>query len=144
MRYAAMLSGLVLISSLADAQDKKEVPKELAPFQGTWKIVKAEFEGKAPDKNPADVRFLFKGDTMSVKEGPGAPEEGKFTVDSTKNPAEIDLTSAKGEKILGIYKFEKDGKLSLCFSKGKSAVRPKSFDTKKTMAGLLVLQKVKK
>ena len=29
------------------------------------------------------------------------------------------------------------------FAKGKVAVRPKTFDTKKTMAGLLVLEKLK-
>jgi uncharacterized protein (TIGR03067 family) len=148
MRHVIMVCALVMLCGLADAQDKgkdkKDVPKDLAQFQGTWKVVKAEFEGKEPkEKVPADMRVTFKGDRMTVKEGAKNDDDGKYIVNSKKTPAEIDLVSDKGDKIAGIYKFDKDGKLSLCFSKGKGAVRPKSFDTKNTMAGLLVLEKVK-
>ncbi|HVL15772.1 MAG TPA: TIGR03067 domain-containing protein [Gemmata sp.] len=148
MRFAAMLSGLVLLCGLANAQqkgkDKKEPDKNLEPFQGTWKVVRAEFEGKEPkDKAPGEVRFTFKGDRLIVREGLKGDDDGKFAVNTKRKPTEIDLISSKGERIPGIYKFEDDGKLTLSFAKGKVAVRPKTFDTKKTMAGLLVLEKLK-
>jgi uncharacterized protein (TIGR03067 family) len=144
MTRLAMFCGLVLIAGSAMAQDKKDIPKELEPFQGTWKVVKAEFEGKEPpDKVPVDLRFTFEGDKLTVKEGKGEAEKGGYTVDPKKSPAEIDLVGPKGMKALGIYKFDKDGKLTLCFEKGKDAARPKAFDTKGTTAGMIVLEKVK-
>jgi uncharacterized protein (TIGR03067 family) len=137
-----MVCGL-LIAGTATAQDKK-VPKELEPFQGTWKVVKAELGGKEPpDKVPDGLRFIFEGDKATVRESKADAETGAYSVDSKKNPAEIDLIGPKGMKALGIYQFDKDGKLRLCFAKGKDAVRPKSFDTKDTMNALVVLEKVK-
>jgi uncharacterized protein (TIGR03067 family) len=131
---------LVLAAGAAAAEDKKEQDK----FQGTWKVVKAEFGGEAPPGGvPPEMRFVFDGDKVTVNEKKEKPESGSFTVDPKKDPAEIDLTSPKGEKILGIYKFDKDGKLTMCFTKGKDAARPKSFETKDTQSALIVLEKAK-
>jgi uncharacterized protein (TIGR03067 family) len=95
-----------------------------------------------PEKETETVRFKFDGDKLIVREGKKDKDEaGSFSVDSKKNPAEIDLTSPKGDKVLGIYKFDKDGKLTLAFSKGKGVDRPKAFDDK---AGILIVfEKVK-
>ena len=141
--------GLVLALTVpATAQDKKDVPKELAPFQGTWKVVKAERDGMpAPAKEVESIRFRFDGDKMTVKEGRKEEEEtGSYSVDAKKDPAEIDLISPKGDKIPGIYKFDKDGKLTLAFvksppDKGTDAARPKKFDDKDAV--MMVLEKVK-
>jgi len=139
----ALFCGLMLSLAGTAMADEKDVPKELAPFQGTWKVVKAEYGGMAA-KEPVrdDVRFTFKGDKLTVKEG---KKDGaaSCTVDAKKDPAEITLVHPKGETVSGIYKFDKDGKLYLCFPKGEKDVRPKSFDTKDTTNGLLVLEKVK-
>lgn len=145
MPRSALLGGLVFVLALtaAAADEKKDVPKELAPFQGTWKVVEAAADGKseAKDKLP-NLQFTFEGEKLSIREGTNTPDTGSFAVDPKKEPATIDLTNPKGEKVVGIYKFEKDGKLTLCFVKGKDAARPKGFDEKNAV--LVVLEKVKK
>jgi len=140
----ALFCGLMLALAGTAVADEKDVPKELLPFQGTWKVVKAEFEGKEPPEPlPAELRFVFKGDKLTVKEGE-KDKTGEYTVDPKKDPAEINLVSPKGDKASGIYKFDKDGKLHLCFARGRDdSPRPKSFDTKDTKNALMVLEKVK-
>ena len=141
-----MFCGLVLaLASTATAQEKKdekkEMPKDLAPFQGTWKVVKAEFGGVPPGDKVPELRFTFAGDKVVVREGKD-DETGSYSVDAKKNPPELDLVNTKGVRLQGIYKFDKDGKLNLCFV-GDKGDRQKSFDTRKTSAGMMVLEKVK-
>ena len=126
------------------AEDKKDTPKELAPFQGTWKVVKAEVDGTAiAEKEFEAGRFTFEGTKLTVLENEKTkPDVGTYKVNTEKEPYTIDLIQAEGEKALGLYKFDKDGKLTMCFVKGKDAVRPKGFDDKKVV--VIVLEKVKK
>lgn len=138
----ALFCGLVLTTSYSAADDKKEVPKELVPFQGSWKVVKAEFDGKeAPGGLQEEVRFTFSGNKLSIKEGKNMPQEGTYAIDSKKDPAEIDLFSPKNEKILGIYKFDKNNKLTVSFIKKPDAPRPKKFG--EAEAVVIVMEKVK-
>jgi uncharacterized protein (TIGR03067 family) len=147
MTRFALVCGLLLASGFTSAQEKKDpkndVPHPLSPFQGSWKVVKADFAGKAPPgSNLPELRFTFSGDKVSVKEGQADAESGSYSVNIQKNPPELDLVNSKGTKVLGIYSFEKGGKLRLCFVSDGGA-RPKSFDTTNTMSGLMVLEKVK-
>ena len=137
MTRFATIGGLVLVLSLpAFAEDKKG----LQPFQGSWKVVAASQGGApAPKEVLERLSFAFEGEKMVVTEG-GKADAGSFAVDPMKDPAEIDMVSPKGDKIVGIYKFDKDGKLTLAFVKKKDAARPKGFDDKE--ASLLVLEKV--
>lgn len=136
------ISVLLLAPTFVAADDKKQIPKELVPFQGTWKVVKAEINGMPPPGGiPADVRFIFEGSKAIVKEGKREPDVGSYSVDPKKDPAEIDLVSPKGDKVLGIYKFDKDGKLALAFTKGPKAPRPTKFDSKEAVS--MVLEKTK-
>src|SRR5579872_1827563 len=126
-----LLCGLISLATWAGAQDKldkKEVAKELMPFQGTWKLVNLEVGGKPPASGiPDEVRFTFAGNKMSIKEGKGMPQDGTYSVDPKKEPNEIDLITPKNEKNLGIYKFDKDSKLTLCYFIKPNAMRPKKF-----------------
>lgn len=151
MTRRALFCGLVLaLGMTATAQEKKdetkgekkEMPKDLVPFQGTWKVVKAEFGGIPPGDGAPELRFRFAGDKVVVREGKGDDETGSYSVDAMKDPGELDLVNTKGVRLQGIYKFDKDGKLTLCFV-GDKGDRPKSFDTRKTSAGMMVLEKVK-
>jgi uncharacterized protein (TIGR03067 family) len=57
-------------------------------------------------------------------------EEGTFTLDTSKDPRLITLTSSKDSKVIkGIYKFDGDDTLVLCASDGSDA--PKEFKTSK-------------
>jgi uncharacterized protein (TIGR03067 family) len=142
----AWLFGLILTGTCTAADDKKddkkEVPKELVPFQGAWKVVKAESGGKGPPGGlTEEVRFTFTGNKLTIKEGKATPHEGTYSVDPNKDPAEIDLINAKKEKSLGIYQFDKDGKLTVSFVRKPGAMRPKKFGEAETVQ--VVLEKVK-
>jgi uncharacterized protein (TIGR03067 family) len=138
------LFAVLTLALTVSAQDKKDVPKELIPFQGTWKVIKAETGGKPLEKDPAGVRLEFADDMLTVYEAKDKKgENGTITVDPKKEPAELDFFGLQGQRISGIYKFDKDGKLTLCIVPGKAAERPKSFDTTGTRARLFVLEKTK-
>lgn len=141
MTRFVLLGGLILALSVpALADDKKDVPKELVPFQGSWKVVEASRGGQAAPKDELEkLSFAFEGEKLLVTER-GKTETGSFVIDSKKDPATIDLIGPKGEKIAGIYKFDKDGKLTMVFV--KEGARPKGFDDKE--AAVLVLEKMKK
>jgi uncharacterized protein (TIGR03067 family) len=144
MTRFAMLGGVILaLSFSASAEDKKDVPKELALFQGTWKVVKAEFNGKEVDS--PKLQFTFRGEKADYVQNEKETGTGAITVDATKTPGVIDLTSEKGEKSLGIYKFESDGsKLVIGFVKGGDK-RPTKFDSSELPdMVVLTLEKVKK
>jgi uncharacterized protein (TIGR03067 family) len=142
----AMLCALVAPTLSAAPDDKKDAPKEpakeLAPFQGTWKVLRAEGGGKGAPPLKEEVRITFAGNKMTMQEGKFPPQEGTFSVDPTKDPAEIDMNSGMNPKVPGIYKFEKDGRLSLSFFVRKATPqRPKKFG--EGDAVVLVLEKTK-
>jgi uncharacterized protein (TIGR03067 family) len=139
-----LLFGLILIATCSSADDKKELPKELMPFQGTWKLIKVERGGMEPKGGlPEAVHFTFEGNKLSIMEGKANADTGTYSVDSKKDPAEIDLVNSKGEKTQGIYKFDKDGKLTMSYNK-KDAMRLKKFGGGEPETVLIVLEKMKK
>lgn len=149
MMRQVVCSGLVLaVCAAVPGQDKKGVPRELEPFQGTWKVVKLQLRGQDnPKGGPTAQQYIFAGDKVTVKEG---KEEftGTVKVNPKKDPAELDFVLPKEENMLCIYKLDKDGKLTICFEltlggKDKDTRRPKSFDTKDTTNVLIVLEKLK-
>jgi uncharacterized protein (TIGR03067 family) len=151
MTRFAMLGGLLLtLAAFAAADDKKDEKKAAAtPLEGSWKVVEASVDGKAePKEKLPNMVFTFEGSKLTIAEGNRKPDAGSFTVDLKKEPAHIDMHPPKDEKgapkgtVAGIYKLDKDGKLTLAFSRGKDAARPKSFDGKDAV--VLVLEKVKK
>ncbi len=141
MTRFALLGGLLLLLSVsgAGADDKKEIPKDLVPFQGTWKVIKAEHNG-TPLEN-VNLQFTFDGAKLEYLQNEKSTGPGTIALDAKKVPSEIDLLGEKA-KSLGIYKFD-NGKLILCYAKGTE--RPKTFDSSAvTGAYLLTLEKVEK
>lgn len=138
----ALLAGLLLAPSPARADEKDD----LAPFQGTWKVVRAETGGKAVDG--IKLQFTFAGTKADYVEGDpatGKKGTGSFKVDAGKTPHQIDLFAEKGEKSPGIYRFEdKNTKLVICFVKGGDR-RPKEFKTDDQPGDIMItLEKVEK
>lgn len=148
-RLAMVGAGVWLLNCVVAAQENKDIPKDLLPFQGVWKVTEATRGGvAAPKELVAEMKFQFEGSKLTVFEKT-ATKDGHIIVDSRKDPAEIDLVSSEEDKTtgrvvksLGIYQFDKDGKLILVFQKGSDADRPKTFDDK--TATRLVLEKMKK
>ena len=121
-----------LLACAAVAQQpgpKKKSDPEL--IQGTWEIVGLESGGKAQsDKSFKGNTFTFsKGKsaaTAVLAERPHPKVEFTYSLDPTKAPKEINLTT-KGNKAFGIYKLDGDN-LTICISLGGS--RPGEFATR--------------
>ena len=143
MRTIRVLSLPVLILALSLGCGKKAEPTATAPaapisIEGEYMVVGAEMWGekvpaeeiaKGPD---AEKVFKFGKDTidftMSKK-----PETGKYTIDPSKSPAEIDLShvtkDGKTEKSYGIYKIEGDTLTFFLAGAKDPKNRPKEFKT---------------
>jgi uncharacterized protein (TIGR03067 family) len=139
-----MLLGLLLG---ADAP-KDDAKKDKEKLQGTWKAVTVEGGGKLQDQ-AEEHRLIFSGDEFSIKKGEETMIKGKFKIDTSKKPKEIDMDfieakrdNLKGKTTLGIYELDGDT-LKWCWNK-PGGERPKEFSSQATDAHLLVTLKREK
>ncbi|MBI3822671.1 MAG: TIGR03067 domain-containing protein [Planctomycetes bacterium] len=112
-----------------NGQDAKT---DVAKLQGEWSVIAMERRGKeAPQEAIEGSVLAVKDNKMTLQhKNDDKPREFTFTLDPTKKPAAIDLTSlkedARDKVVPGIYKF--DGKnLILCIPNGKVGERPTEF-----------------
>lgn len=136
------LFGLVLSSLAADEDDKKKL-------QGTWKLTEAKVDGKKKDlPSGATASMIFAGDKVTEKMTGQDDEVSTCKIDSSKKPAQIDLTSSKGmdkksTTNQGIYKLEGDT-LTVAYSTlGAFGKRPASFEGKEVMVLTFAREKEK-
>jgi uncharacterized protein (TIGR03067 family) len=126
MRTIALL-GFALGLSAAGAPPADDTKT----IQGTWVVDPSTFKGiedkevlKEAIKQAESIRFVFTGDTFTLKHPPANEEKGGFRLDPTKNPKQIDLSDAAR----GIYELDGDT-LKLCWDqRGKDNGRPTKFD----------------
>jgi uncharacterized protein (TIGR03067 family) len=103
---------------------------DLDGMQGTWNLVSAMEDGKAlPQDKVKQTTIVVKGNTFHF---PGLAEDataraGTFKLDATKNPKEMDTTSAEKEVMLGIYELEPDS-YKVCFAPAGKP-RPTNFSS---------------
>lgn len=123
LRQLSLVFLVLIVASPARAADEqaKAVKEKL---QGTWT---AQAASKGGREMPADklntLKITFAGDTMSIQEGDRKPEVVTITsIDSSKNPAWIDLSPVKKpeEKSLGVYKLDGDN-LEIAFTQSATA-----------------------
>lgn len=113
-----------LIGSLRGTESHED---DLAKFQGMWVAVAFEKEGvTTPDEHLGAVSLVIEGDRYRYIE-PGGGFEGRFRLDPTKQPREIDSIPTTGEHrgmvAPGIY--EIDGETHrVCFALPGSENRP--------------------
>jgi len=144
-RRCLLVVGVGLLLAAADAGE--EVKKELAKFEGTWKLVSLETEqNKLGEDALKDFRLKIEGDKFTAVENSGEVH-GTFKVDPTKKPKTIDITMKEGpmkdKTMLGIYELDADT-YKLCGDmQGKS--RPTEFAVKPGSGFVLeVLKREKK
>jgi uncharacterized protein (TIGR03067 family) len=115
------------------ASESEVVRQELARFQGTWQLVRAESNGeKVPEERVRQVRVTITGNTHTVRFGDQVVvHDVSFAIDPTKTPREVTDTindgPNKGKQILGIYALEGDTLTSCVAPIGKD--RPAEFGT---------------
>ncbi|MDY3558387.1 TIGR03067 domain-containing protein [Gemmata sp. JC673] len=142
----------LLVTTCAASRADDPAAAEIKTLQGEWRAVGVEFRGKTLTKDDAKaMRFEIKGRglTFSNTQKPGRERKQTFTLDPSKTPKALDLTSLDGQEkdttAACIYRLDGD-KLTICmpyFAKDPS-VRPKEF--KADASGdlmLLTLERVK-
>jgi uncharacterized protein (TIGR03067 family) len=145
---ATLLLGLAVAIG-APIKDK-DVPKELS-IVGEWVGEKAEFGGMNLPVPDGGINFSFTADgKMTIREGTRpTPDAGSYTIDTKKNPAEIDLIPAPGKKeptVQAIVKVDGDT-MTLCFARGPggTTTRPAKFESPAgSQTVVITLKRVKK
>jgi uncharacterized protein (TIGR03067 family) len=114
---------------------KDDAKKEKEKLQGTWKALKVEERGESKDDDQGH-RLIFSGDEFTIKEGDQTIIKGKFKIDPSKAPKEIDMEITesnkeehKGKTGLGIYTLEGDD-FQFCVCQPGDTERPKEFSGK--------------
>ncbi|HTU91863.1 MAG TPA: TIGR03067 domain-containing protein [Gemmataceae bacterium] len=135
------MAGATLSNVAAD--DDEEKP------QGEWLLASIEVHGKSL---PAPVgkggSIVFDKDGKLILKDPGKPDKiGKYKIDASKDPKQIDLIVSKDEKgkdgvtMQGIYEFDGD-KLKMAFSaENPKEKRPSDFKGEKVLIVLWKRQK---
>ena len=110
---------------------KNKTDKEL--IQGTWKVLKADHNGKVqPNENATgdDQIWRITEGRISVRYADGAAKEIGYRLDSSAKPKAVDVTipDEGGSKYLGIYTLDGDT-LQFAYSRNvaPTATRPTDF-----------------
>jgi uncharacterized protein (TIGR03067 family) len=123
----------------AQDSDRGGPPKsDLDKLRGTWLTVSLMNDGKtlvgektAPKPGPV-TKLVYDGSTWIIKVGDKTVASGKFQIDATKTPKEIDImdeSGVKNEKTkLGIYAIDGDTYQFCLAPAGKP--RPTEFASK--------------
>jgi uncharacterized protein (TIGR03067 family) len=134
MSHPILLSLALAVSTVAAAPSEEQVKKETQKWDGDWKCLESEDDGRYGDGGDpmiiedGKIKFLIRGQvTFTAK---------IVAVDPTANPKTIDIKytsgpGTNGETQLGIYDWV-GGKLKVCWAAKGEEKRPKKFTTKQT------------
>ncbi len=123
---------LALVGALTSTYDLDQ-KKPLRNLQGTWKVVKVEFDGKDLDKAVfAGTKLIVRGSRLILVEKGAMEEIGNLLIASSKKPRWLDTNVTaginRGKKSFGIFNLE--GKhLRLC-QRVPGSDRPLAFSSK--------------
>jgi len=134
----------VLLGSTADEAPKTATDavavKDQDAIQGEWRVTHFEEEGDVkavPPEKLKSMRYVFSGGKAAIKIDGKVRAEGKFKLDSGKDPKHIDLDYGDGNTP-GIYKLE-GGRLTICCPAfRRETPRPKEFKTQKESGTMLM------
>src|SRR5262245_55861287 len=119
-----LVLGVVSMVLAGDATDDAKL------IQGTWVVDPAVYKDVKDEeviKEMKAVRVIFAGDSFTMKHPPGNEEKGRFRLDASKKPKQIDFTTRFGKAAEGIYELGKD-RLRLCWTKElQTRGRPTKF-----------------
>ena len=125
---AAMVAAFTASALAAD----KAVDGEIAKWQGTWKAVSMEHDGKlTPPEKLKPIKLTVDGAKYHFQNG-DFNERGTYKFDPAQEPKALDIVVGegpdKGKVYLVIYKLEGD-RLTICLESANKN-RPKQFTGK--------------
>jgi uncharacterized protein (TIGR03067 family) len=114
--------------------DDDALKNELKQHQGTWIATSSTFDGqKAPEEIVRSIKRIVTGDHVVWQRNGKQFAGTKVLLDATKDPKTIDVIPDggrnRGERILGIYKLDRDT-LMICMAAADQP-RPKDFKAEK-------------
>jgi uncharacterized protein (TIGR03067 family) len=112
-------------------------------LQGTWKIIRAQEDGKDRDIEEAKKVLVYvKGDRLLIHDDGKEKESYRFKVNPAAHPKTIDILQAEEKnnkvEVVGIYKTDGDT-WTIVFLTDSDKKRPGSFKDEKL--SMLVLQR---
>lgn len=130
----------LLVAPAAFAQSSNTA----APLQGRWVVTAAEHEGKPLDAIKGGVMTIA-GNAFEVRTASGNVLKGTLTVDTSKQPLQVDMVHADGARWEAIYALEGDTFRLNYIEAGGKDVRPTSFTTSgATEATIIVMRRESK
>jgi uncharacterized protein (TIGR03067 family) len=142
--FLAILTLLLVVSARAD----EKTDAELKALAGTWKVEKAELGGKDTTAILKDLKLTVDASGKYTVEIGKEKEEGTFTVDLSKTPKQMDLTSKdgpnKGKMIKAIYKLDGDTLVACYDLNTEKGARPEKFESKDDNQFLVTYKREKK
>jgi len=141
-----MTPALLALAVAVAAPGPKDPPKKDSPaIAGEWAGESAVEKGR-PIRLPPGTAWTFTADGKSVLTlgGGAGSTDATYKADTTKAPAELDVSDGpKGKPLRGIFKVEGDT-LTVCLVEG-DADRPTAFESAAgSKAILITLKRVKK
>jgi uncharacterized protein (TIGR03067 family) len=121
--------------TMADEGGKKTmmIQKDYEALTGRWQLVESTVDGKSvPEAELRKTVLITDHDTFRfpADAGVGTAPQGKFTIDPTKNPKQVDSTALagpnKGEITHGIYEIIDENNKRACWGR-PGGPRPTDF-----------------
>ena len=128
----ALFAALVLVSSNAARADDEAAKAEIAKWQGTWRAVSMEHDGKqTPSEKLKPIKLTVEGNKYHFQNGDFS-EHGSYRFDPSQQPKALDIVVGegddKGKTYLVIYKVDAD-ELTICLE-SENKHRPQAFTGK--------------
>jgi uncharacterized protein (TIGR03067 family) len=130
----------------AGAPQDEAAKQDMKQFEGTWRTVSVEREGKpAPPEAIGQGRLVLDGNKFTFTFA-GETTRGTYQVDPTKKPKALDILPMdgpdKGKTVLGIYELE--GAMHKTCLAAPGQPRPTSFTSKPGSGNTLYVMKREK
>ena len=140
------------LAAAKESPEKESPGRGGAKLAGTWRAVSSERGGQKEDAEQSKRHVIvFTADTFRIERDGELMMSGKYTLDSSKQPAAIDLTIDQmpqrpehaGKTIRGIVEHTGD-ELKWAFGRPGGEERPAAFTTKEGEEGMAVVFKREK